>query len=149
MTRRWGGGPCSLFAVLKVELEIDKFLKAAPEQLRFTMQLTSYQRAAIHRVAYFYQMQSDKIVLDEDPLGPGHILIRKTPRTKAPAVRCATHPCAVSRSRLLHARPHTHPRARFATNALEWDPCNVTPARLVHGTPSPPSALSELQPSDA
>jgi hypothetical protein len=74
------------FAVLKVELEMEKFLKGAAEQLRFTMQLTSYQRAAIHRVASFYQMQSEKVVLDDDPLAPGHILIRKTQRTKAPLV---------------------------------------------------------------
>jgi hypothetical protein len=74
-------------AVLKVELEIEKFLKSVPEQLAFTMQLTSYQRAAIHRVAGFYGMQSDKVSTDDDPLGPGHIVLKKTPRTRAPLVR--------------------------------------------------------------
>lgn len=78
---------CSLFSVLRMELDIQRFFHS-PDQQQFEFQHfpTSYLRLAAHRVAQHYGLQT--MVMDSGLDGQGNrILVRKASESRYPAVR--------------------------------------------------------------
>ncbi|GAA0173784.1 hypothetical protein LIER_27330 [Lithospermum erythrorhizon] len=83
--------PRHRLTILRMELDIQKFLESSAQQFEFQHFPTSYLRLAAHRVAQHYGLQTsvqDNVV---DGLGIC-ILVRKKADTKFPAVRLSDIP---------------------------------------------------------